>query len=266
MIDIGVNLLHPQLAADRDAVIARARAAGVTQMLVTATDLDTAAAAIALCEETDLYCTAGVHPHHAAAAPENLTDRLTELAGSCRVKAIGETGLDFFRNFSPPDVQRHVFHTQLEAARRIGLPVFVHDRDSDGAVFEALRGMADALPGVVVHCFTSDARDLERYLTLGCYIGITGWITEKKRGAGLARAVTGLPLDRLLIETDAPFLRPHNVPADWHTRHAPGASRRRNEPALLPWVARGVAEAMGVPVEEVIAHSTANARKLFGLP
>ncbi len=128
---------------------------------------------------------------------------------------------------------------------------------------------------MVVHCFTGTAEDLQRYLELGCYIGITGWVTERKRGAGLREALSGLPLERLLIETDAPFLRPHNVPSEKRTAEMPSGQRpaakpkqsaRRNEPALLPWVARGVARAMDVPVEEVIRHSTRNARALFGLP
>ena len=152
MIDIGANLLHPQFDADRMDVIQRARAAGVERMLVTATDLSMAEAAIILCSTAeDLYCTAGVHPHDAKEAPDNLAERLRVIAGNPAVRAIGETGLDFNRNFSPPDVQRRVFEIQLELAGEIGLPVFVHDRDSDGAVFDALERHADRLPGMVVH-------------------------------------------------------------------------------------------------------------------
>ncbi len=266
MIDIGVNLLHAQFDPDRDAVIARARAAGLTGMLVTATDLASTSAAIRLCADADLYCTAGVHPHDAARAPADLREQLSELARSPRVRAIGETGLDFYRNYSPPDVQRQVFHTQLEVARACGRPLFVHDRESSAEVFEALSPMIHEVPGVVVHCFTGTGADLARYLSIGCHIGITGWITEKKRGADLARAICALPLDRLLIETDAPFLRPHNVPGNWQAENAPGISRRRNEPALLSFVAAGVAVAMDVPIADVIRHSTDNARRLFDLP
>ncbi|MGD8832383.1 MAG: TatD family hydrolase [Pseudomonadales bacterium] len=266
MIDIGVNLLHPQFDPDRTAVVDRARAAGVTGMLVTATDLTTAEAAIDLCARTDLYCTAGVHPHEAKDAPADLSERLLELAGNDRVRAIGETGLDFHRSFSPHEIQRRLFDVQLEVASTCGLPVFVHDRDTGGAVFDELRPRAARLAGVVVHCFTGTSEDLERYLDLGCFIGITGWVTEKRRGVELREVIRDLPLEKLLIETDAPFLLPHNVPGGWREANAPGTRRRRNEPALLPWVAAGVAEAMSVSVEDVIRHSGDNARRLFGLP
>lgn len=266
MIDIGANLLHPQFDADRMDVIQRARAAGVERMLVTATDLSMAEAAIALCSTAgDLYCTAGVHPHDARDAPDDLAERLRALAANPAVRAIGETGLDFNRNFSPPDVQRRVFEAQLELAGEIGLPVFVHDRDSEGAVFEALERHADRLTGMVVHCFTGSGEDLDRYLALGCAIGVTGWICDRKRGRLLRELIGRVPLDRLLIETDAPFLLPQNAPKHWQKTHAPGASSRRNEPALLPYVADGIAEAMGVPAAEVISASTDNARTLFTL-
>lgn len=266
MIDIGANLLHPQFDADREAVIGRARAAGVARMLVTATDLAMTEAAIALCRnEADLACTAGVHPHDAKDAPPDLNAQLRELAGDPNVRAIGETGLDYNRNFSPPDVQRHVFETQLALAAELGLPVFVHDRDSAGDVYAALARHMDGLPGVVVHCFTGTREDLQRYLALGCAIGITGWVCDRKRGGGLRELVPEIPLERLMIETDAPFLLPQNSPRGWHKTHAPGASSRRNEPALLAWVARGIAEASGVPVTEIISASSENARAMFAL-
>ncbi len=269
MIDIGVNLLHPQFAADRQAVLDRARSAGVERMLITATDLPMAAAAVSLCKGTDdLFCTAGVHPHDAKDAPtdpEALREQLRLLARESAVRAIGETGLDFNRNFSPPDVQRRVFETQLGLAGELGLPVFVHDRDSDGAVYEALARHADRLPGMVVHCFTGSGEDLDRYLALGCAIGITGWICDRKRGGELRALVGRIPLNRLLIETDAPFLLPQNAPKNWQKTHAPGSSSRRNEPALLAYVAAGIAGASGVPAADIIAASSANARSLFRL-
>ena len=266
MIDIGANLLHPQFDADRQDVIGRARQAGVQKMLVTATDLAMTQSAIELCAGTDdLYCTAGVHPHDARNAPEDLAAELKSLAGQPAVRAIGETGLDFNRNFSPPDVQRQVFDVQLAVAADLNLPVFVHDRDSDGAVYAALAGYADRLPGIVVHCFTGSETDLERYLSLGCAIGITGWVCDKKRGGPLRELVGRIPLDRLMIETDAPFLLPQNAPKRWQQIHAPGASSRRNEPALLPYVAEGIAAASGAPVEEIMAASSRNAEKLFRL-
>jgi len=257
--------MHPQFDSDRDLVLARARAAGVQDLVVTATDLDMSRTAIDYCEQKGLYCTAGVHPHDAKDAPADLGSRLLALARSHRVRAIGETGLDFYRNFSPQDAQRAVFREQLEVAAEIGLPAFVHDRDTAGAVFEMLAEFRPRLTGAVVHCFTGTAEDLARYLSLDVYIGITGWVADRRRGAPLAEVIRSLPLDRLVIETDAPFLKPHNVPAGWYAEHGVQTHTRRNEPALLPFVARAVSRAMDVPETDVIAQSTANARSLFGL-
>lgn len=265
MIDIGVNLLHPQFDSDRAAVMKRARDAGV-EMLITCTDLGMTSRIIDFCNQHDLYCTAGIHPHDARDAPADLRTQLEALAGSGRVKAIGETGLDFNRNFSPPDIQRHIFDVQLEVAAAVGLPVFIHDRDSDGAVFEALVRHANKLKGMVIHCFTGNEEDLRRYLDLGCFIGITGWICDERRGAELRKLVRDIPQDRLLIETDAPFLLPQSTPDDWHARNTIGASKRRNEPALLYLVAARIAAEKQLSQTEIEASSTANARRLFGLP
>jgi TatD DNase family protein len=266
MIDIGVNLLHPQFDGDRDEVIRRARAAGISRMLITATDLETTTRAIALCQQTyGLFCTAGVHPHDAKDAPEDLKDQLRQLSASSVVRAIGETGLDFNRNFSPPGTQLEIFNAQLEVAAELSMPVFIHDRDSDGGVYECLKRHAQSLPHMVVHCFTGTSEDLRRYLDLGCAIGITGWICDRRRGQTLRELVPEIPLDRLLIETDAPFLLPGNAPSDWHATQAPGASRRRNEPALLSFVAEGIASASGTPARDIIAATTRNAEKVFNL-
>lgn len=266
MIDIGVNLLHPQFDRDRDRVLARARAAGVTDLLITATDLDMARRAIDFCERHDLYCTAGVHPHDAKDAPADLVAELELLIRSDRVKAVGEMGLDFNRNFSPPEVQRTVFDAQLELAASCGLPAFVHDRDTEGAVYEALHRHISSLSGVVVHCFTGTGTDLDRYLALGCHIGVTGWICDERRGAALRELTRRIPLDRLLVETDAPFLLPHSVPNGWHAAHAPEAHKRRNEPALLPLVVERIALETGVPAAEISKRTAENARSLFNLP
>jgi TatD DNase family protein len=236
VIDIGVNLLHPQFDQDRCAVIDRARAAGVTGLLVTATDLAMSERAVTFCEARDLYCTAG------------------------------ETGLDFNRNYSPPEVQRVVFHAQLRLASQSGLPVFVHDRDSAGEVHEALAGYMADLTGVVVHCFTGSAEDLDRYLRLGCHIGVTGWLNDERRGAGLRSLVDRIPLERLLIETDAPFLRPGDVPKEWLAQQAPAISRRRNEPALLPYIADRIAAIRQEDPETIRRVTADNARRLFRLP
>ncbi len=259
MIDIGVNLLHPQFDPDRDAVLERARAAGVEHMIVTGTDIESsrAGADLAATRPDRLSATAGVHPHHAATAPADWPAMVAALAQRPEVVAIGETGLDFYRDFSPRPVQVRVFREHLELACRLDLPVFVHDRDAGDSVAACLAEAPPLRAGVVVHCFTGSQRDLRRYLDLGCYIGITGWICDRRRGQALRELAPAIPLDRLMIETDAPFLRPHTAPADAHGR--------RNEPALLRWVARQLAELKGVSVEELERVSAENAREVFGI-
>ena len=173
------------------------------------------------------------------------------------VRAIGETGLDFNRNYSPPAIQQTVFDAQLELAARLRLPVFVHDRDSGGAVADALPRHRDGLRDVVVHCFTGTRSGTERYLDLDCHIGITGWICDERRGSELKRLVSTIPDKRLLIETDAPFLLPRTM----SPRPRTVATNRR----YLVWVARSVADARGQTVEQCDAITAANARRVFAL-
>jgi TatD DNase family protein len=259
MIDIGVNLLHAQFDADRDAVLTRARRAGIAQMIITGTDLPGSRAAVAFAAAHPglLSATAGIHPHEAAAAPPGWQAALRALAPDPAVVAIGETGLDFNRNFSPPDVQEAIFREQLQLASQLNLPVFVHDREAGDRVAACLAEAGPPSAGVVVHCFTGTRTDLLRYLDMGCHIGITGWVCDRRRGQGLRDLIPLIPLQRLLIETDAPFLRPHNAPADGHGR--------RNEPALLPYVAARLAELYGIARAELEAVTAANARRLFRL-
>ena len=264
MIDIGVNLLHGQFDDDREAVLDRARAAGVTDLLVTSTDLNVARDAIDYCQRHGLHCTVGVHPHDAKDAPPDLPEQLETLARADPVVAIGETGLDFNRNYSAPDVQRRVFEQQVTLAAKIGLPLFVHDRDSGGEVYGLLQ-RAELPAGVVVHCFTGSAEDLDRYLAAGFLIGITGWVCDPQRGAALRTLIPRIPLEQLLIETDAPFLLPKTDLADWPPAAVPRRHKRRNEPALLPIIVRAVADLRGEAAEEIACATADNARRLFGL-
>ena len=234
LTDICVNLTNGQFNVDREDVVQRAREAGV-QMVVTATDLASTREAIALSQQFDLRCTAGVHPHDAGNVGSDWLTQLESLAARPQVCAIGETGLDFNRNYSPRTDQEAVFAAQIALAIRLNLPLFVHDRDSDGAVYAHLQ-KAGPLPPTIVHCFTGSRDDLQRYIEAGYFIGITGWITEHKRGRALRELAPLIPPEQLLIETDAPFLRPHNAPREYIPQHP-----RRNEPALLRYICEGLA-------------------------
>ena len=260
--DIGANLLHKQFDADRDSVIERAWASGIARMLITCTNLNETARGIEFCRSRseELWCTAGVHPHDAKDTGPGWLNRLADLAASPEVSAVGETGLDFNRNFSPPQRQIEVFRNQLELAADLGKPAFVHDRDSQGKVFELLKHYAPELRGVVVHCFTGTSEDLVRYLDSGFYIGITGWVCDERRGAPLRELVPRIPLDQLLVETDAPFLRPHNAPA------SATADKRRNEPALLGYVIGMLAQLYNLDPGEIAQATHDNASALFGFP
>ena len=259
MIDIGANLTNRAFAGDLDAVLERAWASGVERIVVTGTDVDTSERAIALCahDPSRLFCTVGVHPHDAAHMREDWLGALERLSRNACVRAIGECGLDFNRNYSPHDAQRRVFDAQLALAGRLGLPVFVHERDAGAVVAEHLARHRATLHDAIVHCFTGDAATLQNYLDLDCHIGITGWICDERRGLELAAIAPRIPDDRLLIETDAPFLLPRTL--------APRPANRRNEPAYLIWVARRLAEVRRQTVEHVCAVTAANARRVFAI-
>jgi TatD DNase family protein len=259
LIDIGSNLTHDSFAQDRDAVMARALQAGVRRQIVTGADLagSQAAAALSMSDPTHLWSTAGVHPHHAQGFALSQRAELISLLRSERVVAVGECGLDYFRNLSPPAAQREAFTAQLEMAVQVRKPVFLHQRDAHGDFAAILGEFAGKLHGGVAHCFTGGEQELETYLALGLYIGITGWACDERRGAGLREAIPRIPSDRLLIETDAPYLLPRDM--------TPQPRSRRNEPAYLPHIAAAVARLRGETMESVAAATTRNAVALFAL-
>jgi len=259
LVDIGVNLAHDSYDADRDVVIARAHAAGVVQMVVTGSSLASTARAIELARAHPgrLFATAGVHPHHASELGAASLAELAALAQRPEVVAIGECGLDYFRDFSPRAAQQQAFHRQLELAARIGKPVFLHQRDAHADFSAILREHAAHWRGVA-HCFTGAAAELECYLQLGLAIGITGWICDERRGSHLVALMPQIAPERLLLETDAPYLLPRDL--------KPRPASRRNEPAYLPHVAAAVARARGEALQSLSRSSTAAARALFALP
>lgn len=260
LIDVGINLAHDSFAADRGAVLARARAAGVVQMVITGSSLESTRAAIELAHSHrgELFATAGVHPHHAVGLATDLLPALEALAREPVVVAVGECGLDYFRNFSPRDAQRRAFHAQLDVAARVGKPVFLHQRDAHDDFMAVLREHRATLAGGIAHCFTAGERERDDYLALGLAIGITGWICDERRGKHLSAVVAGIPADKLMLETDGPYLLPRDL--------KPPPTSRRNEPMYLPHVARAVAAARGESVAAVAAATTAVARRFFGLP
>jgi len=259
LIDIGINLAHDSYDRDRDAVIARAHAAGVLQMVVTGATVAGSVRAVALTREHPgrLFATAGVHPHHAAELDGASLAALAELARLPEVVAVGECGLDYFRNFSPRAAQQQAFHRQLELAAQLDKPVFLHQRDAHDDFVAVLREHAPSWRGVA-HCFTGSGEELQCYLQLGLAIGITGWICDERRGAHLAALMPQVPAQRLLLETDGPYLLPRDL--------TPKPASRRNEPAYLPHIAATVARARGETLESLARSSSAAARALFALP
>ncbi len=266
LIDIGVNLLSSQFDIDRSNVVQQAHAAGLLALLLTGTSVAESAQVADYIEQSRLpmpcFATAGIHPHYAQAAAAGWQSELRNLALRPVVKALGEMGLDYHRNLSPPRTQRQIFADQLSLAVELKLPLFVHDRDASADVASMLREHLPELSGVVVHCFTGTESALRTYLDLGCFIGITGWVCDARRGQLLRSLVPQIPLERLLVETDAPYLRPQNAPLQPSTRKS---ERRRNSPALLGYVIDALAELYARPAAELAAITTANAMQLFDL-
>ena len=262
MIDIGANLAHDSFDADRDAVLARAREAGVTRIVVTGSSLESSRKALELARahRGALYATAGLHPHHATEYSAGHEAAFRELAQHAEVVALGECGLDYFRNYSPHADQRRAFAEQLALAAELKKPVFLHQRDAHAEFLPMLKEHRAQLADVVVHCFTDTQAALEDYLALDCCIGITGWVCDERRGLALREAVKAIPDDRLLVETDAPYLLPRTAPIT-----VVRGAHRRNEPMFLPWIVRALAEARGQDEAHVGRITADNAKRFFRL-
>lgn len=259
LIDIGVNLTHESFDQDRAEVIARASSVGVRRFIITGTSIAATENAVALCKifPGTAYATAGIHPHHASEYSVGDITILSEHLRQAHVVAIGECGLDFFRNFSPRDAQLEAFEAQLDLAQQLGKPLFLHQRDAHQDFLDALRNSWTSHSSGVAHCFTGGIDELNDYLELGLHIGVTGWVCDERRGEALRRALTALPLERLLLETDAPYLLPRDL--------RPKPANRRNEPAMLINVLERVAACMQLDVGTVGRAATENADRLFSL-
>lgn len=256
-IDTHTHLHHPEFDADRDAVLDRARSAGVEVCLAIGTDVADSQRAVELASKhPDVFAAVGVHPHEVSGVTAAGLEELTSLAGSERVVAWGETGLDYYYEHSPKDGQRERFADQMAVASRLGLPLIIHTRDAWDDTFRIL----DDHPhhGGVFHCFTGEREHAEAAISRGFFVSFSGIVTFAKAQA-LQAVASHVPLDRVLIETDCPFLAP--VPN----------RGKRNEPAFVSLVAAKLAELRGMSVEEMARHSRGNARRCFprlgaGLP
>ena len=258
LIDIGVNLTHESFEPDLPEVLTRARQAGVQRLVVTGADIEGSRAALELANSHDtLWATAGIHPHYAEQTNQGVITELEGLLQAPRAVAVGETGLDFFRDLSPRSVQEASFEAHLDLAARSGLPMFLHERDAHARFAAMLRARRQELGPVVVHCFTGSAEALHNYLDLDCHIGITGWICDERRGTHLQSLVNDIPSARLLLETDAPYLMPRTI--------RPKPRTRRNEPAHLAHLAEFVASLRNTSAVELADTTTANAEQFFGL-
>jgi TatD DNase family protein len=263
LIDIGVNLTNASFAHIQPQVLERAYAAGVCQLLLTGTRIDGSEQALELCEQLDdtalrLFATAGVHPHSASDWNADSEQRLGALLAHPRLRAVGECGLDFNRDFSPRAQQEKVFERHLALAVEHRLPVFIHERDANQRLLDILKDYRDQLTAAVVHCFTGEQQALFSYLDLDLHIGITGWICDERRGTHLHPLVREIPRGRLMLESDAPYLLPRSL--------RPKPKSGRNEPAYLPEVLREVARHRGETEADLAQHTTACAREFFALP
>ena len=260
LVDIGANLAHEAFADDFNEIITNAQEAKLCHIIITGTDLATSKTAQLLASERPqfLSSTVGFHPHIAKMVTQEQLQTAERLIQFDHVVAIGETGLDFNRNYSSQEDQLRIFEYHLELATKIDKPLFLHQRDAHETFFPMLKKYRHQISGGVIHCFTDTADALRDYLELDMYIGITGWICDERRGQDLQQLVNQIPLNRLLIETDAPYLLPRTL--------KPRPRSRRNEPAHLIEVAKTIALFTEHSLQEVVDHTCSNARALFKLP
>ena len=251
MFDIAVNLADSQLRDQADQVLQDAREAGVEQCLLIGTDIEESQWLADRAEAWSMPFTAGIHPHYVAQAEADWQAKLAELIRHPLCAAVGETGLDWFRMLSPRDTQVKMCEQQLSMAIEAEKPAYLHDRDASHDLYAVLKNFP-RIRGIV-HCFTGDQAALEAYLDLGLYIGVTAWCLDERRGQALAELVPAIPDDRLMIETDAPYLAPRTL------RPRP----KRNEPKFLPHIIEGIAALRGQTSEHLKQVTCDNAKRLF---
>lgn len=252
-IDTHAHLYDPAFDGDREEVIKRYREAGGRELICVAFDMDSISKALNLAEKYDfIYASVGVHPHDAGGVPGNYLELLADSARHPKVVALGEMGLDYYRDLSPREVQRKVFVEQLNLAKEVGKPIIIHDRDAHGDLLDILRREGVGEAGGVMHCFSGSPEMARECINMGMYVSLAGPVTFKN-ARKLKEVAVSVPLDRLLIETDCPYLAPEP------------RRGKRNEPVYVKYVAERVAELRGITLEELTFATSSNARELFGL-
>lgn len=258
-LDIAVNLIGSALESDIEAVIAGADAAGVSPLIVIGSSLEESEAVLAACQRFPgkLYGTAGVHPHHASSWHQHSPALQRRLCGDSAIVAVGECGLDYNRDFSPRPKQREAFAAQLALACELGKPVLMHERDAHDDFIAIVREHRSQLGGALLHCFTGTAEQMEAYIDLGLHLGITGWVCDERRGQELAALVKDIPIERLLIETDSPYLLPRSM--------RPKPKSGKNLPQYLPYIANEIARLRGEEPDDFARQVYHNSLTFFGL-
>ena len=256
LFDICINLDNVQFDSDREALLQRGRDVGVAHLCLTGSSLSSSRFALewAKKDPSHYVSTTGIHPHDAVSATPEVLREIELLLQEEEVRAVGECGLDYNRNFSPREAQIRCFESQIDISNRHRYPLFLHQRDAHA---DFMGCMEEATQPAVVHCFTDSKESLFSYLDRGWYIGITGWICDPKRGEELRSIVNHIPLSQLMVETDAPWLFPKD--------YRPKPKKRRNEPKYLPHIVAVLATHMNQSVEDVVHHSFQNACTFFGI-
>lgn len=259
-IDIGVNLTGSSFKKDVPEVIDRAQRVGVEKLIVTGTDIEHSEQAIQLTLENKSICyaTAGLHPHHASDYSNALGSELRDMLNHKNVVAVGECGLDFNRNFSSRKEQIRAFEAQLEIAIDCQKPLFLHQRDAHEDFVSIIKSCRNDLNQIVAHCFTGSIEEVNDYVLLDMHVGVTGWICDERRGLSLQQAVKHIPVDRIMLETDAPYLLPRDLQEE-------PTKKGRNEPCFLPHIASSVAENMEIDDAELISAAYKNSCDFFDL-
>jgi len=257
LIDIGVNLTsfnHDK----HDDIIERAQQASVEHLILIGSDIGDSQTTVTLAKKyPNCFATAGIHPHQAKTFTNSSLDLIRQLAAQPQVKALGEMGLDFNRNYSPQPQQLSCFEAQLELATELGLPLYLHQRDAHQDFYALIKSYRSRISNAVIHCFTGNEHELADYLELDLHIGITGWICDERRGLHLQNLISKIPANRLMLETDAPYLLPRDL--------RPKPKKGKNEPCYLPHILTRVSHCLDQDKNAVAALTTANAKRFFNI-